>query len=410
MKIWLINNYVTLPKYGHFCRQYYFGKHLKAMGHDPIVFAGSHPHNSQTQLIQDNQKFSRSEECLFPWILVKTLNYEGSRFKQILSMFQFYFNGRKAAKWTMEHYGKPDVILGSSAHPLAALLAVQLGKKYGCRSVVEVRDLWPESIVVFEIAGPHHPAVVALRWLEKWLYKNAGAVVFTMEGAYDYIIEQGWEKDIPKSKVFHVNNGVDLKTFDYNREMFLFHDPDLSNSDTINAVYTGSIRQANQLGVLVDAAKELQDYRIKLLIWGGGDDLESLRQRVTSEGITNIVFKGHVEKKYIPSIVSQADINIVHWKMNPILKYGVSYNKLFDYLAAGHPIFSTVRPGYSILEKYRCGMDTEGFTPKELAMGIQHLASLPPEELAQMGQNARKAAKEYDFQNLTQKLINVIEG
>ena len=87
------------------------------------------------------------------------------------------------------------------------------------------------------IAGPYNPAVLALRWLEKWIYKKADAVVFTMEGAYDYIKEQGWERDVPRSKVHYINNGVDLEAFRYNREHFQIDDPDLKNSDIFKVVY-----------------------------------------------------------------------------------------------------------------------------------------------------------------------------
>ena len=76
-----------------------------------------------------------------------------------------------------------------------------------------------------------------------------------MEGAYDYIVEQGWENEIPRSKVYHINNGVDLEQFDYNTEHFRVDDPDLDDPNTFKVVYTGSIRKANGLGILVDAAK-----------------------------------------------------------------------------------------------------------------------------------------------------------
>lgn len=409
MKIWIINNYNSLPEHGQMTRHYNFGKCLKEMGHQPVVFVGSHTHNTDDQLIEGPEKFKVYQEEPFPWVLVKTLKYRKNRKKQVLSMFQFYLNTKKAVQYTAKHYGRPDAILGSSAHPLAALLAVRLGKKYGCRSVVEIRDLWPESIVVFEIAGPHNPAVLILRRLEKWLYMNADVVVFTMNGAYDYIVEQGWEQDIPRSKVFNINNGVDLRAFDENRAQFQVEDPDLEDPDTIKVVYTGSIGLINKMGLLLDMAKELRDPRIRFLIWGSGNDLEALQDRVRNEGISNVVFKGRVEKKYIPYIVSRSDINLVHWTMTPILKYGISYNKLFEYLAGGRPIYATIRTPHSIIEPAGCGFATEGFSPRELAEGLERLAALPAAERDQMGKNARKAAREYDFKNLTQKLIEVIE-
>ena len=172
-----------------------------------------------------------------------------------------------------------------------------------------IADLWPESIVAYGIAGPHNPAVLALRRLEKWIYKKADALVFTMEGAYDYIVEQGWDKEISRSKVHYINNGVDLEQFDYNKEHFPVDDPDLDDPDTFKVVYTGSIRKVNNLGLLLDAAKCVNDPCVKILIWGDGDEREALEQRVRDENISNVVFKGSVEKKYIPSSAVQMQIS-----------------------------------------------------------------------------------------------------
>lgn len=137
--------------------------------------------------------------------------------------------------------------------------------------------------MAYGIAGPHNPAVIALRWLEKWIYKKADAVVFTMEGAYDYIIEQGWDKEIPRSKVHYINNGVDLEQFDYNKEHFRVEDADLDEPDTFKIVYTGSIRKVNNLGLLLDAAKCVKNPCVKFLIWGDGDERAALEQRVREE-------------------------------------------------------------------------------------------------------------------------------
>ncbi len=407
MNIWLINNYNTLPEHGQFTRSYNFGKNLKAMGQSPVVFVGSHPHNSDTQLIKGPERFRVFQEEPFPWVLVKTAKYGKSRKKQILTMFQFYCNGKRAAKGVAERYGKPDVVLGSSAHPLAALLAVRLAKKYHCRSIVEVRDLWPESIVVYGIAGPHNPAVIALRWLEKWLYKNADAVVFVAEGAYDYIKERGWEKDIPRDKVHYINNGVDLEAFQYNREHFRLEDSDLDEPDSIKIVYTGSIRLTNGVGTLVDTAKQVTNPKIKFLVWGDGDQLPGLRQRVLDEGIGNVVFKGRVEKKYIPSIVSRADYNLVDCVDSDIFRFGISPNKLFDYFAAGKPVLMCLRAKYNPAERFSCGLICE--SPEKLGALLEKISTLSRDEYDALSQRAVTAAQEYDFKNLTRKLIEVIE-
>ena len=325
-------------------------------------------------------------------------------------MFQFYRNGKKAALAFFNQGERPDIILGSSAHPLAAVLAIRLAKRFRCKSIAEVRDLWPESIVAYGIAGPHNPAVLALRRLEKWIYKKADALVFTMEGAYDYIVEQGWDKDIPRSKVHYINNGVDLEQFDYNTEHFHVDDPDLDDPNTFKVVYTGSIRKVNNLGLLLDAAKCVNDPRVKFLIWGDGDEREALERRVRDEGLTNVVFKGRVEKKYIPSIVSRANLNFAHNSFTYLFNYGISFNKLFDYFAAGQPILCDFPCRYNPVIIYGAGIEVRDTQPQEIAAVIGQLSELPAEQRRLMGANARRAAEDYDFKHLTDKLIAVIES
>lgn len=125
-----------------------------------------------------------------------------------------------------------------------------------------------------------------------------------MEGAYDYIVQQGWEKEIPRSKVHYVNNGVDLETFHYNREHFQVEDPDLQDPETFKVVYTGSIRLVNNLGLLLDAAKKVTDPRVRFLIWGDGDERERLEQRVRDEGIGKWCSKARMGK--ITSLILSA--------------------------------------------------------------------------------------------------------
>ena len=323
-------------------------------------------------------------------------------------MFEYYRNAKKAALAMAKETGKPEVMLGSSAHPLAAVLAISLGKKFGCRAIVEVRDLWPESIVAYGIAGPHNPVVIALRWLEKWIYKKSDAVIFTCEGAYDYIVEQGWEKEIPRFKVHYINNGVDLEAFQYNREHFQVDDPDLQDPDIFKVVYTGSIRLVNNLGLLLDAAKQVTDPKVRFLIWGDGDERPMLEQRIRDEGIGNVGFKGKVDKKYIPYIVSKADLNFAHNTPSSLFRFGISFNKIFDYFAAGKPILTDFPCAYNPVIQSNSGVAVENATAAEVARAIEKMAALEEAEYMKFCSNALKAAETYDFKNLTQKLIDII--
>ena len=414
--IWMLNHYAGNMLASQGGRHYFFAKHLVRAGFRPVIFCSNLVKGSErcvnTEKLWEER---RAEEIDTPFVFVRVRRYAGNGKARILNMFDFFFNVQKAAKQYAKLHGPPDVILASSVHPLTMVAGIRLAKHFGVKCICEVRDLWPEAIVTYssKIKRDSLPAKIMYAG-EKWIYKKAAAVIFTQEGGPAYVREQGWDIEhggsIDSTKLFHINNGVDLEIFDRNLRDFPYSDPDLSNPDIFKVIYAGSIRRINNLGIILDAAKLVTDPAIKFIIFGNGDELASLQNRIAADGVSNVVFKGHVPKQSIPSIVSQADLNLVHWEMSPLLRVGESYNKAFEYFAAGKPVFYTVRPGYSIVEKYRCGRITSGFSPQAIADGIQAMARLSPEEKAEMGSNARKAASNYDFAIHTRKLIEIIES
>src|SRR5690625_6806467 len=91
--------------------------------------------------------------------------------------------------------------------------------------------------------------------------------------------------------------------------------------------------------------------------------------------------KGFVDKQFIPNILSKSSVNILNYSQT---KYnwsrGNSSNKLFEYMASGKPIISTVKMGYSIIDKYRCGFELENSTPEELAATILKIKNISKEK------------------------------
>lgn len=406
MRIWLINHYAVPPRYYPLARQNYFAKYLMRAGHEVTIFAASTVHNSDLNLIEDDTPYREDVVDGVHYVLIRCKGYHGNGVSRILNMLEF----ARKLPGVCNKYPRPDAIVATSMPPMSCAAGIKLARKYGCRGIAEIADLWPESIVAYGIAGPRNPAVLYLRRLEKWIYKKADAVVFTMEGAYDYILEQGWEREIPRSKVHYINNGVDLEQFRYNREHFTVDDPDLTDPDTFKVIYTGSIRKVNNLGLLLDAAKAVRDPRVRFLIWGDGDEREALQQRVAEENISNVVFKGRVEKKYVPYITSCADLNIAHNTPSSLFRFGISFNKLFDYLAAGKPVLSDFPCPYNPAVLLHASLCVDDPTAQNIAQAVTQVAAMEREQYNELCSNAEKAAVEYDFRNLTNKLLQVING
>ncbi len=406
--IWFFHHYASSPNKGALVRPYDFCKVLQKKGYNTNIFSSAFNHFTHENRIPGKEKYIESIEEGVPFVFVKTSEYTSNGFSRVKNMLSFFF---RLFFVTNKIANKPDIIIASCPHPFVGIAGILIAKRYKIPCVLEVRDLWPESIVAYSNSITKKNVIIKMLYgLEKWLYKKADKIIFTIQGGYDYIIDKGWNESIPKSKVFYINNGLDLKKFDDNIKAHFFTDEHLDNKKLFKVVYAGSIRKVNNLELIIDAATLCSNKNIVFLIWGGGSELEYLQERIKKENITNVIFKGRVEKKYIPYILSKADINILHYISSYIWKYGGSQNKVFEYLAAQKPVLSTIKMGYDVINENTAGVCIESQTALALSEAVERLALLNKTQYIKMAKNARKVSANYDFEILTKKLINVIEG
>lgn len=410
-KIWIFNHHANSMFFDNGGRHYCFAKYLKRQGYEPVIFCSNAVHGTGKLYFNDLGVWKEyvNEVIDVPFVFVNGRPYVGNGKDRILCMVDYYLNVKKAAKEFAMIYGKPDIIIGSQVHPLAVLAAEELAKKNKVKCIAEFRDLWPESFIEYGIVSGNSPLVAMLRQFEKKLYKKADIMLYTAENEYEYILERGWQNKIPRDKVKYINNGVDLEVFKYNRDNYQIDDEDLKNDEIFKVVYTGSIRRVNNLGLLLDTAKCVKNEKIRFLIWGTGDEVSFLKERVKDEKIANVVFKGHVEKKYVSYIVSQADLNIAHNNPSKMFRFGISFNKIFDYMAAGKPILCDFPCAYNPVVQEDAGVGVDNPTAKNIATVIEAFHDMDREEYKKYCDKAFKAAEKYDFKNLTVDLIKVIE-
>ncbi len=411
MNIWYLHHYATPKHIAGLHRPFEFGKYFIENGHDLTVFSSSYLHFANENMIEDKQRYREETYDGIKTVYIKTCGYASSGMKRIINMTQFYFRLFDAAKKQVKKSGRPDVIIASSPHPFVMIAGIKLAKKYGVKCICEVRDFWPE---VFFLGGRLKEKSLIGRMLlagEKWIYTKADSLVFLKEGDYKYIDEHGWGVKnggkVDENKIYYVNNAVDLQAFERNMQENTIDDEDLK-SDKFKVVYCGSIRPVNNVGLLVDAAKHVED-GVQILVYGSGSCLEELQNRVRDEHITNIKFKGYVNSNKIPFVLSKASVNILNYSANQYnWSRGNSSNKLFEYLASGKPVISTVKMGYCILEKYSCGLSTEECNGEKIAKSINYIKNLSKEEYANMCKNAQNAAKEFDTPKLAAKYLELI--
>ena len=227
-----------------------------------------------------------------------------------------------------------------------------------------------------------------------------------MEGGKDYIKEKKWDTGhggtIDLSKVYYLNNGVDIYDFEQNKQHYKLKDNIFENTRLKRVVYLGSIRKANNLKWLIDAASYFkEDKSVIFLIYGDGDERNFLE--VYAKDMNNVIFKDRwIEPQYVPYVLCNSYVNIINYMPNAIERYGGSQNKLFQALASGRPICSNVGMGYSIINKYNVGIDKRFESPLEYAKAINTLLTLPRDKYKEMCERAHKAAKEFDLKRLAE--------
>ena len=399
-RIWFVSHYSMPPEYELRIKTQMYAHYLGEQGIDCTIFAASTIHNTDINLIPGKELYIEREYDDLKFVHIRCSNYTKTDLKRIINMEQFAYRFNRIA----EKFAPPDVIVADT-YCVSYKPIYRYCKRHGIPFVVDVRDLWPQSIVEYLHVGEKNPIIRMMYSMERNMYIHADKIIFSMDGGYEYIRDRKLEKQVPEDKVFFINNGVDLDVFQKNCLEYTITDPDLDNPDLFKVVYVGSIRTVNNLGLLLDAAKEIKNEKVRILIWCSGDELDALKARVINEGIHNVVFKGRVEKKYIPYITQKADLNLIHNNPSEIFKYGISFNKLFDYLASGKPTLTTFPCRYNPAVYEGAGIDVKDPTPHEIAGAIDQLSNC---DLSAYKQKANEAAKKYDYKELSIRLLEIL--
>lgn len=410
MKIWMFDHYAVPPIYYPLERPHKMAKGLIKKGHKVTIFAASTVHNSDVNLINDNKLFKEENFDSVNYVYINAKKYLGNGKDRIINILQYTSRLDKVCS----NFEKPDVIVMTSFHPFACYKGIKLAKKYGIRCISYISDLWPLSLIELSSVTKKNVIYKVLYSLEKWIYKKSDAIVFTMEGGKQYIMEQGWDKEnggpVDLDKIHHINNGVDIEQFDYNKNHYRFEDEDLDDEGTFKVVYTGSIRKVNNVGHLIKVAEFILNKcsKIRFLIYGDGTERKELELYCKKNNVKNVVFKGNVDKKYIPYILSKSNVTYIHLQEKDMYKYGLSANKTFEYLASGKPMLVDNWFGYDYIEKNQCGYICNGEIIY-IANKIIEFSEMSKKEYFKYVTNSRKTAEMYDYVKLSEKLNRIIE-
>ncbi len=411
MNIWYLHHYATPYEMPGLHRPFEFGEYFNNEGHKTTVFSSSYLHYANLNIIEDDATYLIKRYGDIDTVFVKTCGYENSGGRRVMNMLQFGIRLSKIAKAYAKILGKPDVVIASSPHPFTMLAGLKMAKKFGVPCICEVRDFWPE---VFFYGGRIKETSCLGKLLllgERYIYTKADGITFLKEGDHTYIKEKGWALEqggkVDMGKCIYVNNGVDIKLYDKRVEEFVYEDSDFSKG-RFTVVYCGTIRPVNNIDLILDTAKILGDEYL-FLVFGTGNCVDNLQKRIDDEEISNVKLKGYVDNQFIPSILKNSSLNLLNYSGTAYnWSRGNSSNKLFEYLASGKPVLSTVKMGYDIIEKYNCGLSVEHTTPDNIAEKIRKIKEMDRDTYWEMCKNARSAAEEFDIPKLSSKYLSEV--
>lgn len=396
--IWLINYYSYPPGRSSWRRHFDLGKLLVKDGYSLNIIGGSFVHDRKEHILNKSEKYRIEEYEGIKYHILNGISYSGN-FKRILSMIEFMI---KVFFYEKKIKEKPEVIYCSCPHPFNGLISWYLSKKYKAKFILEIRDLWPETWVEMGAITKKSIIYKIFAWIEKFLYKKADKIVTLMPGAFLYIEKLG----ILKDKIEWISNGVDLEKFDEDSEKEPIYKFD---KDKINFLYTGSIGIANALDEIFEVAKLLKEDRKIVFNFIGDGPLKEKYIRFCEENkLDNIRFYPVVSKDNIPSLLKQADILMTFVKKSNLYKYGISPNKLFEYLASSRPVLFSGEVYNDIIKIANAGISVVPENAEKLKVGILELKNINNSNL---GKNGRYYLEE-NFTNivLEKKLKKIIEG
>ena len=402
--LWIVNHYAQTPSGPGGTRHHSLARHLAQHGWQALIIASSCEHNTGRQRLMPGE-YHRLQRCNgvdFLWLRVAGEPCTGV-LRRLASMLLFAFTLLyKAASFSLP---QPSVVIGSTVHPFAAVTACLLARRRRVPFVFEVRDLWPRTLVAMGAIRAGGLLDHALGWLERWLAQRADRIVVLMPGGVTYFQAMG----IPRDRLLWLPNGAELPA--------TAPSPLRSKPSPFQLLYCGAHGPANALDTVLDAMALLQSRgvgsdQLVLRLIGDGSSKGALQYRAQALDLSAVRFEPSVPKQALAALTAQADAFVVAMQPLPELyRYGISFNKLFDYFIAGRPIVSASCAAHDPVVAADAGLVVPAGDPCALADAIDRLRQLPLEERQRFGANGRAYLEaHHSYPHLAQRLAKVLDA
>ncbi|WP_459129283.1 glycosyltransferase family 4 protein [Guggenheimella bovis] len=389
MNILYIDHYAGSESMGMEFRPYYVAKELIKLGHRVLIVAAdfSHLRNWNPQIKEDFELQTIDD---IDFLFLHTSRYQGNGFQRFKTMLQFVSKLYLHPKKVLEIM-KPDAIICSSTYPLDTYAGQKLAKLSGARLYHEIHDLWPLTPKVLGHMSDHHPFIMLMQRAEISAYKNSRRIISILPNTEVYVRRLGIKTDLTV-----IPNGLPTSYFE---ETYAPNESIKSLVDELHEKghyvvgYAGGLSISNALMDLIDAMKILKKRPIHAIIIGDGIEKDALKRAAVDNNL-NVTFHRPIEKNTVIPSLALMDALYIGGTSNEIYQYGISMNKIYDYMMSGVVVVNALGIDHCCLTYAKTSINVNQGDPRSIAKGILTSMELTPEERDEIRRKARAFVKE----------------
>ncbi|MEM7171882.1 MAG: glycosyltransferase family 4 protein [Pseudomonadota bacterium] len=402
MRILILSHYFRPEINAPASRTYEHCKRWVALGHD-VTVVSCVPHHPMGKVYPGYKNRLYQSEEMDGIKVVRLLTYVTAN-EGVIKRTWNYVLYMLMAILAAPFLPKCDIVLSTSPQFFNGLAGYFVSKMKGVRWVLEIRDLWPDSILA--VGAIKNPIII--RWLEgleRFVYRKADHIVSVTHSFGSHILARGGRED----HLSVVTNGVDLSLFQPSQEPLTALGGD-SLDDKFVVSYVGTIGMAHGLETILNTAKTLRDQEdIVFLLVGDGADRGRLEKLCQEEALDNVRFLGQVGKDDIPKLLQTSNASLVILRKLELFK-SVIPSKIFEAMAMGTPIILGVEgEAQEIVEKAGAGLCIEPESEGDLREAILQLKA-HPDLCTQIGKSGKAyVAEHYDRQVLAGRFEAILK-
>lgn len=381
MKILLVNFTYGTAHHSRTYRPHLLSQQWVKMGHQVRFLGGSFNHLFVNFPEQTGEELQIEEEGV-DYRLLPVQPYLGNGLGRLKAILNIYRNGKPAILRHAREF-QPDIIIASTVYQTDNWAVHQAAKEVGAIALRETRDLWPMTAKEFAPFPSINPLIHLIQRAEDFACQNMDALITTLPGAFEHLKTRG----LSENRFVH-SHQVAMTVSDAQplSEETVIRMRKLRDGAKLLAILPCTFAVSQHVDKIISAIAAAGP-GFRLALFGKGDQEAQLRQ-LAKDLNAEVEFFDSIPRNQIPNALQLADVGLCYFE-KPFLKYGVSPNKVSDYLAAGLPAILVSPAKQNIVEQSGGGLSVLNGSVEDFVRAIREFAEIPESLRKEMGANGR---------------------